>query len=134
MVTPIVDGPLRVGSVFADRYRIDDVITHGERKWTYLASDMKARGHRQVALAVMAPGPASAASQREAEMMGKVGTHDCIVTLHDWDLDAPSPYLVYEYLPGGRLRDHCRDLQARGAQVPLGDFFRSAVPGGCSHP
>ena len=126
MVTPIVDGPLRVGSVFADRYRIDDVITHGERKWTYLASDMKARGHRQVALAVMAPGPASAASQREAEMMGKVGTHDCIVTLHDWDLDAPSPYLVYEYLLGGRLRDHCRDLQARGAQVPLGDFFRSA--------
>src|SRR5215472_1604432 len=98
MVTPIVDSPLGAGSVFADRYRIDDVITHGQRKWTYLASDMKARGHRQVALAVMDPGPASAASQREVEMMGKVGTHDCIVTLHDWDLDAPSPYLVYEYL------------------------------------
>jgi serine/threonine protein kinase len=126
MVTPIVDAPLRVGSVFAGRYRIDDVITQGERKWTYLASDMKASGHRQVALAVMDPGPASAASQREVEMMGKVGTHDCIVTLYDWDLDAPSPYLVYEYLPGGRLRDHCRDLQARGAQVPLIDFFRAA--------
>jgi serine/threonine protein kinase len=126
MVTPIVDAPLRVGSVFADRYRIEDVIAHGVRKWTYLASDMKANGRRQVALAVMDPGPASAASQREVEMMGKVGSHDCIVTLHDFDLDAPSPYLVFEYLPGGRLRDHCRDLQAGGAQVPLVDFFRAA--------
>ena len=33
-----------MGTVFADRYRIEDVITHGARKWTYLASDMKARG------------------------------------------------------------------------------------------
>jgi serine/threonine protein kinase len=126
MVTPIVDAPLPAGSVFADRYRIEDVITHGVRKWTYLASDMKARGHRQVALAVMDPGPASAASQREVEMMGKVGAHDCIVTLHDFDLDAPSPYLVFEYLPGGRLRDHIGDLQASGSQAPLTDFFRTA--------
>jgi serine/threonine protein kinase len=126
MVPPIVDAPLTAGSVFADRYRIESVITHGVRKWTYLASDMKARGHRQVALAVMEPGPASVASQREVEMMGEVGTHDCIITLHDWDLDAPSPYLVYEYLPGGRLRDQCRDLQASGQQVPLTDFFRTA--------
>ena len=126
MVTPNTGAPLGVGSDFADRYRIEEVITHGERKWTYRASDMKARGHRQVALAVMDPGPASAASQREVEMMGKVGSHDCIVTLHDWDLDAPSPFLVFEYLSGGRLRDHCGDLQGRGAQVSLGDFFRAA--------
>jgi len=121
-----VDAPLRIGSDFAGRYRIEDVITHGERKWTYLASDTKARGQRRVALAVMDPGPASAASQREVEMMGKVGPHDCIVTLHDFDLDAPSPYLVFEYLPGGRLRDHIKDLQASGLQVPLADFFRTA--------
>lgn len=126
MVTPIVDAPLHTGAVFAKRYRIDDVITKGERKWIYRASDLKARGHRQVAVAVMEPGPASSASQREVEMMGKVGPHDCIITLHDFDLDAPSPYLVYEYLPGHRLRDRCRDLQAKGSQVPLADFFRTA--------
>jgi serine/threonine protein kinase len=124
--TSIVDAPLSVGSVFADRYRIERVLAHGERKWTYLASDMKARGRRQVALAVMDPGPASTASQREVEMMGKVGGHDYIVTLHDFDLDALNPYLVFEYLPGGRLRDHCRDLQASGSQVPLSKFFRTA--------
>ena len=91
MVTPIADTPLAVGSDFAGRYRIEGVITRGVRKWTYLASDIKARGYRQVALAVMEPGPASSASQREVEMMGKVRAHDCIVTLHDFDLDAPSP-------------------------------------------
>jgi hypothetical protein len=79
-----VDAPLPDGSIFADRYRIERGITHGERKWTYLASDMKARGYRQVALAVMEPGPHSIASQREVEMMGKVGSHDSIVTLHDF--------------------------------------------------
>jgi len=58
--------------------------------------------------------------------MGKVGSHDCIVTLHDFDLDAPNPYLVFEYLSGRRLRDHCLGLQAKGSQVPLVDFFRTA--------
>lgn len=120
-----MDAPLPAGSVFADRYRIERVITRGERKWTYLASDMKARGHRQVALAVMEPGSDSTASQREVEMMGEVGPHDSIVTLHDFDLDSASPYLVFRYLPGGRLRDHCRDLQATGSQVPLADFYRT---------
>jgi serine/threonine protein kinase len=124
--TSIAHAPLRSGSLFADRYRIDHVIAHGERKWTYLASDMKAGGSRQVALAVMDSGPASTASQREVEMMGRIGGHDYIVTLHDFDLDAPNPYLVFEYLPGGRLRDHCRDLQASSTQVLLSDFFRTA--------
>jgi serine/threonine protein kinase len=121
-----VHAPLPVGSIFAERYRIERVITRGERKWTYLASDIRARGHRQVALAVMEPGPHSIASQREVEMMGKVGSHDSIVTLHDFDLESPCPYLVYEYLPGGRLRDHCRDFEARGSQVSLTDFYRTA--------
>jgi serine/threonine protein kinase len=126
MVTPAVDAALPTGSVFAGRYRIERVIAHGERKWTYLASDMKARGHRKVALAVLERGSDATASHREVEMMGKVGAHDCIVTLHDFDLDSASPYLVFEYLPGGRLRDHCRDLQARDSQVCLTDFFRTA--------
>ena len=121
-----MDAPLSTGSLFADRYRIERVITRGERKWTYLASDMKTGGHRKVALAVMEPGSHSTASQREVEMMGKVGPHDSIVTLHDFDLDSPNPYLVYEYLTGDRLRDHCRNLQARGSEMPLTDFYSTA--------
>lgn len=122
----MVAASVPVRSVFADRYVIEDVIAHGERKWSYLASDLKAKGRRRVALAVMEPGPASASSQREVEMMGTVGAHDCIVSLHDFDLDSAGPYLVYEYLPGGRLRDHCADLAAQGSQVGLKDFFRTS--------
>lgn len=125
-VTSSVDAPLPAGWVFAGRYRIESVIAHGERKWTYLASDMKAHGHRQVALAIMEPGSDRSASQREVEMMGKVGSHDFVVTLHDFDLESQSPYLVFEYLSGGRLRDHCKDLHASGSQVPLAGFFRTA--------
>ena len=33
---------------------------------------------------------------------------------------------MFEYLPGGRLRDHCRDLQASGSQAPFSEFFRTA--------
>jgi serine/threonine protein kinase len=125
-VTSSVDAPLPAGWVFAGRYRIETVIAHGERKWTYLASDMKAHGHRQVALAVMEPGSDRSVSQREVEMMGKVGSHDFVVTLHDFDLDSESPYLVFEYLPGGRLRDHCKDHHASDSKVPLPDFFKTA--------
>jgi serine/threonine protein kinase len=121
-----MDAPLPAGFVFAGRYRIERDIAHGERKWTYLASDLKAKGQRRVALAVMEPGPASTASQREVEMMGTVGSHDCIVSLHDFDLDSPSPYLVFEYLPGGRLRDHCGELAAMGSPESLSAFFRTA--------
>ncbi len=59
-------------------------------------------------------------------MLGKVCPHPNIVTLHEADLDAEAPYLVFEYIPGGELRDYCRNLQSQGQQVPLRDFFRTA--------
>lgn len=119
-----VDIVLGPGSLFADRYRVDHLIGQGPRKQTYLAWDPKAR--RQVALAVMLPGADPLATQREVEMLGKVCPHPNIVTLHEADLDAESPYLVFEYIPGGELRDYCRNLQSRGENVPLRDFFRTA--------
>ena len=59
-------------------------------------------------------------------MLGKVCPHPNIVTLHEADLDAEAPYLVFEYIPGGELRDYCRDVQSQGEHVPLRDFFRTA--------
>lgn len=66
------------------------------------------------------------ATQREVDMLGKVCPHPNIVTLHEADLDADPPYLVFEYIPGGELRDYIRSLQAQGEQVPLSYFFRVA--------
>jgi serine/threonine protein kinase len=119
-----MDIVLPEGSLFADRYRVDHLIGEGPRKQTYLAWDPKAR--RQVALAVMLPGADPLATQREVDMLGKVCPHPNIVTLHEADLDAEPPYLVFDYIPGGELRDYCRNLQSQGQHVPLRDFFRTA--------
>ncbi len=51
-----MDVPLTAGSVFAERYRRERRIAHGERKWSYYASEMKARGRRRAARTVMGPG------------------------------------------------------------------------------
>ena len=118
------DNSLPEGSVFADRYRVDHLIGEGPRKQTYLAWDSKARRH--VALAVMLPGADPLATVREVEMLAKVCPHPNIVTLYEADLDADPPYLVFEYIPGGELRDYYRNLQSQGEQVPLRDFFRTA--------
>jgi serine/threonine protein kinase len=115
-----MDVALPEGSLFAGRYRIDHLIGEGPRKQTYRAWDSKA--HRQVALAVMLPGADPLATHREVEMLGKVCPHPNIVTLHEADLDAEAPYLVFEYIPGGELRDYCRDLQSQGRNIPLRDF------------
>ena len=119
-----MDVALPDGSLFADRYRVEHLIGEGPRKQTYLAWDPKAR--RQVALAVMLPGADPLATQREVDMLGKVCPHPNIVTLHEADLDADPPYLVFEYIPGGELRDYFQNLQSQGQQVPLRDFFRTA--------
>jgi serine/threonine protein kinase len=119
-----MDVALPDGSLFADRYRVEHLIGEGPRKQTYLAWDPKAR--RQVALAVMLPGADPLATQREVDMLGKVCPHPNIVTLHEADLDADPPYLVFEYIPGGELRDYFRNLQSQGQQVPLREFFRTA--------
>ncbi|HXW33887.1 MAG TPA: protein kinase [Acidimicrobiales bacterium] len=119
-----MDSALPEGSPFADRYRIDHLIGEGPRKRTYLAWDSRARRH--VALAIMLPGADPLATQREVDMLGRVCPHPNIVTLYDADLDADPPYLVFEYIPGGELRDYFRNLRSQGQQVPLRDFFRTA--------
>ena len=119
-----MDSALPEGSIVANRYRVDHLIGEGPRKQTYLAWDLKARRH--VALAVMLPGADPLATQREVDMLGRVCPHPNIVTLHDADLDAGPPYLVFEYIPGGELRDYFRNLQSQGQQVALRDFFRTA--------
>jgi hypothetical protein len=74
----------------------------------------------------MLPGAEALATQREVDMLGRVCPHPNIVTLYDASLAADPPYLVFEYLPGGELRDYFRNLQSQGQQVPLRDFFRTA--------
>jgi serine/threonine protein kinase len=65
---------------------------------------------RLVALALVKPeGVVSdpEGTKREARILGRVGAHDNIVSVYDYEVDADSSaqYIVLEYLAGGRLAD-----------------------------
>jgi serine/threonine protein kinase len=94
----------------------------GERKQTYLAWDTKAS--REVALAVVVKGADPDITRREVEILGLAVGGSNIVRFIDWDLTQDEQYLVFEYLSGGDLRGHCRDLQEQSIQMSLPYFFR----------
>jgi len=111
-------------ALFAGRYRMDRLLGKGERKETFLAWDTKAS--RPVAISVVLRDNDQRATRQEVEMLGRTGAHDNIVILYDFDLGSVPQYLVFEYLPGGQLRDYCRALQSERKEMPLADFFRIA--------
>lgn len=115
---------LASGSVYASRYRVGRLLGKGERKQTYLAWDTK--GCRDVALAVVTAEQDPGATQREAEILGPVRQHPSIVTLYDFEADPGRQYMVFEYLAGGELGQHCRRLASQGIRMPLQEFFRLA--------
>lgn len=95
------------GAIFAGRYQITKILGEGDRKRTYLASDLNL--NREVALALVKPEAARsdpAGTKREVELLCEAGSHDNIVTLFDRGALGGLEYLVFEYLPGGTLRDY----------------------------
>lgn len=106
---------LQPGSVFAGRYRILRLLGEGERKRTYLAEDSMVP--RRVALALIKPKAADAdpeGTRREAAALAQAGTHDSVVTFHDWGIVEGTEYMVFDYLAGGTLRETLAKRYARG--------------------
>jgi serine/threonine protein kinase len=102
---------LHTGGLFAGRYEVQQLLGEGERKKTFLARDTKF--DRLVALAIAKPEGVEqdpAGIEREARILGRIGSHDNIVSVFDYDFDADSNlhYIVFEYLSGGRLIDLLR--------------------------
>lgn len=111
--------------LFDGRYRIKGRLGAGERKVTYLAHDGKL--DRQVAIAVVQPKAAlidPEGTEREAKVLGRIGTHDNIVSLYDYEIDETTglQYMVFEYLAGGTLAEHVE----KADQLPLEDILRLA--------
>ena len=119
-----MDEVLHAGSLFASRYRIDQLLGAGAQKKSYQAWDTKAG--RPVALAVLSADAGPVMGQHEAALLARVGPHDNIVTLYDFGIENGCQFLALEYLPGGELRNHCQSGQYEGGQVPLPEFFRWA--------
>jgi eukaryotic-like serine/threonine-protein kinase len=109
------DPVLQPGTVFAGRYRIVRLLGEGERKQTYLAEDTLLP--RRVALALIRASAAHVdpeGTRREADALARAGTHDSVVTFHDCGIVEGTEYLVFDYLPGGTLREYLAKRAERG--------------------
>lgn len=114
---------LQPGDVLAGRFEIQRLLGEGSRKRTFLAHDRKRGG--LVALAVVKAQAVASdpeRTEREAKILGRVGHHDSIVSLYDYEIDRDSllQYIEFQYLPGGTLADHLNRL----GQQSLEDILR----------
>jgi serine/threonine-protein kinase len=112
-----------LGEVFAGRYVIQRLLGEGDRKRTYLARDTKL--DRQVALSFVKPDAVLSdpeGTEREAKVLGRIGSHPNIVSLYDYDIshDGSAQYIVFEYLGGGTLTAHLRET----GPMPLDALLR----------
>jgi serine/threonine protein kinase len=99
------------GEVFAGRYEVRRQLGEGDRKRTYLARDIKM--DRFVALSLVKPEAVLSDPEgtvREAQVLGRIGSHPNIVSLYDYEIgtDGSAQYMVFQYLGGGTLAEHLR--------------------------
>jgi serine/threonine protein kinase len=111
------------GEVFAGRYEVQRLLGEGDRKRTYLARDTKMG--RLVAISLVRPDAAlldPEGTEREAKVLGRIGEHDNIVSLYDYEQggDGSVQYMVFEYLSGGTLAEYLREA----GQLSLDDILR----------
>jgi serine/threonine protein kinase len=113
---------LEPGVVFARRYEIQRLLGEGDRKRTYLARDKKM--DRLVAISFVKPEAVledPEGTEREAKVLGRIGRHDNIVSLYDYDIaeDGSVEYMVFEYLSGGTLAEYLRRADKRSLEEVL---------------
>jgi eukaryotic-like serine/threonine-protein kinase len=113
-------GGLERGQLFAGRYRIERRLGESDRKWTYLAEDVKV-GDRLVALSVVKPHASELdpdAARREANLLSRVKNNNHIVGFYDYGTVDTVQYLVFEYLSDGTLAERIVRAAGAGELIP----------------
>lgn len=116
---------LKPGETFAGRYEIQRRLGEGDRKRTYLARDIKM--DRLVAVSLVKPEAILSdpeGTEREAKVLGRIGSNANIVSLHDYEIDSAgsAQYIVFQYLGGGTLAEYLKDAD----RLSLEDILRFA--------
>ena len=112
---------------FADgRYEVKRFLGEGGKKMVYLANDTTL--DRDVAFALIKTEGLDETSrtriQREAQAMGRLGSHPHIVTVFDLGEEAGQPYMVTELMGGGDVEGLIED--APGNLLPLDQAIKIA--------
>jgi class 3 adenylate cyclase/CheY-like chemotaxis protein len=92
------------------RYVVRKALGEGGQKIVYLVHDLSLDRDCALALiktALLEPDDRFRL-QREGQAMARLGAHPNIVTVFDVGEDDGRPYIVYEYVPGGDLRQELR--------------------------
>jgi len=115
---------VKVGSLFADRYRIVRLLGEGDRKRTYLAED-KSLG-RKVALALLKNATECGSSQatQEWQTLAQTGNNENIVTLYDRGTFQGTDFMVFVYLAGGTLGERLRKRAERNTPFTADEIMK----------
>jgi serine/threonine protein kinase len=100
------------------RYVVRKALGEGGQKIVYLVHDLTLDRDCAFALiktALLEPEDRFRL-QREGQAMAKLGAHPNIMTVFDVGEDEGRPYIVYEYVPGGDLR---QELRAAGGALSI---------------
>ena len=120
--------PVAEPSSFAnDRYQVQKFFREGGKKKVYLAQDTLL--DREVAFALIKTEGLDDTSrtriQREAQAMGRLGSHPHIVTVFDLGEEQGQPYMVTELMGGGDVEGVIED--AEDHRLPLEQAISIAV-------
>jgi len=96
-----------------DRYQISKFLGEGGKKRVYLAHDTLL--DREVAFALIKTEGFDQTSKerisREAQAMGRLGTHPNIVTVFDLGIEGDEPFMVIELLGGGDIEGELEEAE-----------------------
>ena len=133
LVAPAASTSAPAGSTSApasfanDRYQVKRFLGEGGKKNVYLAQDTLL--DREVAFALIKTVGLDETSrtriQREAQAMGRLGSHPHIVTVFDLGEEQDQPYMVTELMGGGDVEGVIED--AEGHRLPLERAVNIAV-------
>ena len=121
---PTTDQPTSFAN---DRYQVKQFLGEGGKKKVYLAQDTLL--DREVAFALIKTEGLDDVSRtrtkREAQAMGRLGSHPHIVTVFDLGEEQDQPYMVTELMGGGDVEGVIED--ADGRRLPLEQAISIAV-------
>jgi len=114
-------------SFAAGRYQVKRSLGEGGRKRVYLAHDT--RLDRDVAFSLIKTEGLDASGlarvRREAQAMGRLGSHPHIVTVHDIGDEDRQPYIIQEFMEGGSVQDIVD--QAPDQRLPIDQSLQIAA-------
>ena len=120
--------PTRTPTAFAaGRYQVKRFLGEGGKKRVYLAHDT--RLDRDVAFSLIKTEGLDASGlarvRREAQAMGRLGSHPHIVTVHDIGDEDRQPYIIQEFMEGGSVQDIVD--QAPDQRLPIDQSLQIAA-------